>query len=104
MVDKKDVNHIAKLARLKITEEEAGEYQEEFTSILDYFELLKELDVSKVDPTFHPAELFFKEKIGEAREDREASAEEGVKESLREAFPEKKGKYTKVKTVFDDES
>lgn len=104
MVNKKDVNHIAKLARLEIKEEEAKKYQREFTSILGYFELLKELNVSKTEPTFHPAELFFGENIGRMREDKETSSEKKLKESLRKGFPESKGKYTKVKTVFDNES
>lgn len=104
MVNKRDVNHIAKLARLEIKEEEAEEYQKEFTSILDYFELLKELDVSKTEPTFHPAELFFGKNIGTMREDKEKSSEKNLRKSLRKAFPESKGKYTKVKTVFDNES
>ncbi len=103
MVNKKDVNHIAKLARLEIKEEEAREYQKEFTSILEYFELLKELDVSKTEPTFHPAELFFGENIGRMREDKEKSSEEQLKKSLRKDFPESKGKHTRVKTVFDNE-
>ena len=104
MVGKKDVNHIAKLARLEITEKEAKEYQKEFASILGYFEMLEELDVSKTEPTFHPAELFFGEKIGRTREDKEVPEDEETKESIRRASPEMEKGYIKVKTVFDHES
>jgi aspartyl-tRNA(Asn)/glutamyl-tRNA(Gln) amidotransferase subunit C len=104
MVNKKDVYHIAKLARLRIEEKEAENYKKEFTSILGYFELMKELDVSRVEPTFHPAEIFFGEKMGTMREDKSIAEQEEAKDLIRGAFPGKKGKHVKVKTVFDNES
>jgi len=53
MISKKEVQHIAKLARLGLTEKEIGKHQKEFSKILDYIEKLKEVDVSKIEPTSH---------------------------------------------------
>jgi aspartyl-tRNA(Asn)/glutamyl-tRNA(Gln) amidotransferase subunit C len=53
MISKEEVEHIAKLARLGLTEKEIGKFQKELSLILDYVEKLKEVDVSKVEPTSH---------------------------------------------------
>lgn len=45
------VRHIAKLARLRLTDEEAGKMAKELTSILKYVDMLTEVDTSKVKPT-----------------------------------------------------
>ena len=45
MISKKKVQHIAKLARLGLTEDEIEKHQKEFLKILDYVEKLKEVDV-----------------------------------------------------------
>ena len=54
MITKKEVQHIAKLARLGLTEKEIEKFQEELSSILGYIDKLKKIDVSKVNPTSHP--------------------------------------------------
>ncbi|MCD6500832.1 Asp-tRNA(Asn)/Glu-tRNA(Gln) amidotransferase subunit GatC [bacterium] len=52
MISKKEVEHVAKLARLGLSEKEIEKMQAELGLILDYFELLKEPDISQVSPTF----------------------------------------------------
>ncbi len=54
MISKKEVKHIAKLARLGLAEKEIEKFQKELSSVLDYIEKLKEVDISKVEPTSHP--------------------------------------------------
>lgn len=44
-----EVNYIAKLAKLKFTEEEAEKLAEEFQSILSHFESIDRFDLSDVD-------------------------------------------------------
>ncbi|MBT3834816.1 Asp-tRNA(Asn)/Glu-tRNA(Gln) amidotransferase subunit GatC [Candidatus Peribacteria bacterium] len=51
MLSKKDVRHIAKLSRLKLSEEEVEKFSKELTSILDYIDILNELDTDNVEPT-----------------------------------------------------
>ncbi|MEI6221604.1 MAG: Asp-tRNA(Asn)/Glu-tRNA(Gln) amidotransferase subunit GatC [bacterium] len=48
---KQDVQQIAKLARLDLTEEETELYQQQLSSILQYVEMLGEVDTSGVEPT-----------------------------------------------------
>lgn len=48
-----DVKKVAHLARLQLTEEEIRQYQEQLSSVLDYVELLNELDLEDVPPTAH---------------------------------------------------
>jgi len=48
-----EVKYVAKLARLKLTEQEKELFTQQLDSILDYMEKLNELDTEKVPPTFH---------------------------------------------------
>lgn len=48
---KEQVQHIAKLARLHLTDEEMERYAGQLTDILTYVEVLKELDTSSVPET-----------------------------------------------------
>jgi aspartyl-tRNA(Asn)/glutamyl-tRNA(Gln) amidotransferase subunit C len=47
------VLHVAKLARLTLSADEAQQMQKQLDAILGYMEGLDELDVSDVPPTFH---------------------------------------------------
>ncbi len=46
-----EVEHIASLARLRLTEEEKARYCEQLSAILDYMAKLKELDTAHIEPT-----------------------------------------------------
>lgn len=48
-----DVEKIAHLARLDLTEAEIAQFQEQLSAILDYAEKLNELDLEGVPPTAH---------------------------------------------------
>jgi aspartyl-tRNA(Asn)/glutamyl-tRNA(Gln) amidotransferase subunit C len=54
MITKKDVEHVARLARVALTEEEKEKFTVQLGNILGHIEKLKELDTSKVGPTAHP--------------------------------------------------
>lgn len=56
-LDRADVEHIAALARIGLTEDEIAIFQEQLSNILDQFELLKQLDTSSVAPTGHAVEV-----------------------------------------------
>ena len=47
----KEVEHIALLARLALTDEEKARYQVQLSAILDYVGALQQLDTSQVAPT-----------------------------------------------------
>lgn len=48
-----DVEHVAKLARLKLTEREKDQFTGQLNAILKYAEKLNELDTEGVPPTSH---------------------------------------------------
>ncbi|WP_354701998.1 Glutamyl-tRNA(Gln) amidotransferase subunit C [Paraconexibacter sp. AEG42_29] len=53
MIDRTQVLHVAKLARLQLTEAEVGQMSTELSSILGHIEKLNELDLGDVPPTAH---------------------------------------------------
>ena len=48
---KDQVRHIAKLARLKLSDDEVEKFSKELTSILQYVDMLQEVDTKNVEPT-----------------------------------------------------
>jgi aspartyl-tRNA(Asn)/glutamyl-tRNA(Gln) amidotransferase subunit C len=46
-----EVEHIAELAKLGLTEEEKARFQEQLSAILDYAQRLNELDTTAIPPT-----------------------------------------------------
>ena len=53
----KDVEHIAKLARLEFTDAEKEKLTYQLNKILDYMDKLNELDTTNVEPLSHVIEL-----------------------------------------------
>ncbi|MCK5520858.1 MAG: Asp-tRNA(Asn)/Glu-tRNA(Gln) amidotransferase subunit GatC [Candidatus Marinimicrobia bacterium] len=49
-ISKKDVEHIAELAKLKLSESEIERYSGQLGDILDYIEQINELDLGNVEP------------------------------------------------------
>jgi aspartyl-tRNA(Asn)/glutamyl-tRNA(Gln) amidotransferase subunit C len=96
MISKEEVEHIAKLARIGLSEEEKIKFQKELSLILDYFNLLKKVDVSKVKPT--PFAVSSSESYG--REDKAEKENPGKTKKLIDAVPEKEEDFVKVKAVF----
>jgi aspartyl-tRNA(Asn)/glutamyl-tRNA(Gln) amidotransferase subunit C len=52
-LSKEEVKHVAHLARLAITEEEAEKFALQLGAITEFAEQLKELDTTNVEPTTH---------------------------------------------------
>ncbi len=50
-ISRDDVLKLAKLARLRLTEDEVDEFAKEFTEILQYVEQLQSIDVAGLKPT-----------------------------------------------------
>ena len=57
MIDRDQVLHVARLARLRLTDEEIERMTGELSSILDHIEKIGELDLDDVAPTSHVTEL-----------------------------------------------
>jgi len=57
MIDRDQVLHVARLARLRLSEEEIDRMAGELSKILGYVEQMNELDLEGVEPTSHVVEL-----------------------------------------------
>ncbi|MGZ3745987.1 MAG: Asp-tRNA(Asn)/Glu-tRNA(Gln) amidotransferase subunit GatC [Pseudobdellovibrionaceae bacterium] len=57
MIDKKTIEHIAKLARLEITEEEALEYSQQLGKAMAHFEQISKINTVGIDPLVTPSEI-----------------------------------------------
>ena len=53
-----DVNYVANLARLNLTEEESVTFQRQIEDILGYINKLEELNIDDIEPTAHAAPVF----------------------------------------------
>ncbi|MFA7288738.1 MAG: Asp-tRNA(Asn)/Glu-tRNA(Gln) amidotransferase subunit GatC [Melioribacteraceae bacterium] len=55
-VNKKDVEHIASLAKLKFDEDELSSITDDLNNILGYVEKLNELNTDNIEPLYYPIE------------------------------------------------
>ena len=62
-ITQKEVEHVAKLARLELSEDEKVTFARQLSGILNYMDQLKTLDTTGVEPTATvlPAENIFRE-------------------------------------------
>ena len=97
-INKKELEHLAELSRIKLDPKEEDKLLADLGSILNYFEELEKLDTSNVPPMTGGTDLLnsFREDLVEngGRENTNQGA--GV-----EAFPESKDGYLKVPAVFE---
>jgi len=49
-IDAQTVKHVASLVRLGISDEEAEKFSPQFSAIIEYFNMLNEVDTSEVPP------------------------------------------------------
>ena len=54
---REQVLHIARLARVGVSEGDVAKFQEQLSEILEHFEALRRLDTEGVPPTSHPLPL-----------------------------------------------
>jgi aspartyl/glutamyl-tRNA(Asn/Gln) amidotransferase C subunit len=93
MISKGEVEHIAKLARLELTEKEVEKMQKDLSAILDYFNLLKKAP--------SPAKILSEQNLdGQARKDEVKLRDASLAEKLIAAAPDKKDNYIKVRTIL----
>ena len=95
-IDTTTVKHTAFLVRLGISEEEAGKFSGQFSSIIDYFNMLNEVDTDNVPPAsdIANAENVLRKDMVKPSMSRE--------EFLKNAPQSERG-YVKVPTVLSDE-
>jgi aspartyl-tRNA(Asn)/glutamyl-tRNA(Gln) amidotransferase subunit C len=57
VIDREQVLHVARLSRLRLSEEEVAKMAGELSSILEHVDRIAELDLDEVEPTSHVVEL-----------------------------------------------
>ena len=97
MISKKDVQHIANLARIELAPEEEEKFAQDLGGILGFVEELNQVNTDGVEPVTGGTIL---ENIVRPDEQIDTSLESKDIQLL-EAVPEKKDGYVKVKKVFD---
>jgi len=70
-ISRAEVEHVARLAHLDLSDAELDEYTEQLARILEYMAAIGEVDTDGVPPTAHglPAELIRDDLLGGLRED-----------------------------------
>ena len=94
-LDKKQVEHIAVLARLELTEKEKEKFSLQLSSILDYVEKLKEVNTDGVEETSQITGL-----INSIRDDAIEEEPLGSKQEILNNAPDKEDNLFKIKSVF----
>lgn len=57
MIDREQVLHVARLARLRLSDEEVATMAHELSNILEHIERISSLDLDGVPPTTHVVEV-----------------------------------------------
>ncbi len=52
-IDRRTVEHVARLARIALSDREIERFSEQLSTIIDFFDMLKEVDTTDVAPTSH---------------------------------------------------
>jgi aspartyl-tRNA(Asn)/glutamyl-tRNA(Gln) amidotransferase subunit C len=91
-ISREEILHVAKLARLELTEDELDRLGEELNAILEAVGKVGELDLADVQPTSHPLDLA---NVWEADEPRPSLP---LGDALANA-PDREGNYFRVPPV-----
>jgi aspartyl-tRNA(Asn)/glutamyl-tRNA(Gln) amidotransferase subunit C len=57
MIDREQVLHVARLARLELSDDEVERFARELSAVLDHIETIGQLDLDDVEPTAHVVEV-----------------------------------------------
>ncbi len=89
----KEVEHVALLARLALSEEEKERFRAQLSSILEYADRINQLDTTKVEPTYHVLPL-----QNVSRPDRRGKTL--TQEDALQNAPDRAGSYFKVPRIL----
>ena len=94
-IDRAQVQHIAALARIALTDAETAAFTRQLSDILDQFDTLQSLDTAGISPTAHIGGLdnVLRDDIPDASLDAAAT--------LRNA-PRRRGDFFQVRAVLDE--
>jgi len=87
-VTEKDVAYVADLANLELTAEERAGMVRDLNSILDYIEMLNELDTSEVPPMAQVSDRYGVDESKQGTERFAYASRDDVLEGLRKSLPQ----------------
>lgn len=95
-LSKEDIQNIASLARLSLTDEEVEMYQKQLSSVLDYMKVLNDVDTDNTPIT---AQVTGLEDV--FRNDETVDCPEDQRRKIIEQFPEESNDALRVPAVFE---
>jgi aspartyl-tRNA(Asn)/glutamyl-tRNA(Gln) amidotransferase subunit C len=96
------LDHLAKLSRLKLVEEEKERLLGDLEKILNHFKELESIDTDNIPPMTGGAQLRNVFRNDDVRENL-GEEKEKEKENIKKSFPDKDGDFLKVPPVFTSE-
>ena len=94
-ITKKDIERVAKLARMALSEEEKEKFTREMASILGYVAKLEVINAKKFDLDAGPSGPVNQLRVDE-------SEDSGIQEAILSAAPKRKQRFFEVKGVFEE--
>lgn len=91
-----DIEKIASLARLSLSDKEKAVYAEQLSVVFGYVDMLNEVSTDGVNETCQVTGL-----TDVVRDDVAVPSDAVIREKMIEQFPVKQGSFLKVKAVFE---
>ncbi len=99
MISRKDVEHIARLARIALTEAEKEKFEKDLSGILEFVAKLNEVDTSAGEPL--TGGTTYENVMRDDTTEEIGNGEQGI--VLADAAPRKRGGHIEVEAVFERE-
>jgi len=94
-LSREEILHLAKLAKLQLTDKEIEKFQKQLSEVLDYISKLKEVDTKNVEPVSQVTGLVDVTREDEVDNTRQLSQLEATANAK-----DKKNGFIKVKAIF----
>ncbi len=94
-LSREEVLHVARLARIGLSEEDVSKFQQHLSQILDHFDALRRIDTDEVPPTTHTLAL---EGVVSPDQPKTSLQQEEVLQNA----PNSQDGYLRVRAVLED--
>jgi aspartyl-tRNA(Asn)/glutamyl-tRNA(Gln) amidotransferase subunit C len=94
-LSREEVLHVARLARVGVTEDDVSRLQQQLSSILEHFEVLRQIETDEVPPTTHTLAL---QSVLASDQSRESLTQEEVLANA----PLQQNGYLRVRAVLEE--
>ncbi len=95
MITEEQIKNLAKLARLKLSDEEIESLAEDLSKILNYVKKIEELNLGNIEPLISIIDKL------EFREDEERRGDDEERKKIINNFPQRENNYLKVPKILE---